>query len=140
MTIPVPNRRIGKKALAALADAFEDEHLKTYGHRLQNHAIRVATLRLTAVVLSPKPARTKVATKATARDGSGRRAYWGPEHGFIETPVRRLDSLGARPVRGPLLVDGYDATIVVPPGGAIEKGEWGNAVIIIGSGGTKHGR
>jgi len=75
-----------------------------------------------------------------ARDGSGRRAYWGPEHGFIETPVRRLDSLGARPVRGPLLVDGYDATIVVPPGSTIKKGEWGNAVIIIGGGGTKHGR
>jgi len=140
LTIPVPNRRIGKKDLAALADAFEDEHLKTYGHRLHNHAIRVATLRLTAVVLSPKPARTKVAKKATARDGSGRRAYWGPEHGFIETPVRRLDSLGARPVRGPLLVDGYDATIVVPPGSTIKKGEWGNAVIIIGGGGTKHGR
>ena len=140
LTIPVPNRRISKKDLAALAGAFEDEHLKTYGHRLQNHAIRVAALRLTAVVASPKLSQTKVTAKAKAADGPMRRAYWGPKNGFIETPVRRLDNLGSKPVRGPLLVDGYDATIVVPPDSTIAKGEWGNAVITIGKGETTHGR
>ncbi|MDP7241831.1 MAG: hydantoinase/oxoprolinase family protein [Rhodospirillales bacterium] len=143
LSIPVPNRRIGKKSLAALARAFEEEHLTTYGHKFQNHAIRVAALRLTAVVLSPKPSQTKVATKprpARAAAGRMRRAYWGQEHGFVETPVRRLDDLGSKPVRGPLLVDGYDATIVVPPGSTIAKGEWGNAVITIGEGEATHGR
>ncbi|MDP6786215.1 MAG: hydantoinase/oxoprolinase family protein [Rhodospirillales bacterium] len=143
LTIPVPNRRIGKKGLAALARAFEDEHLTTYGHKFQDHAIRVAALRLTAVVASPKPSQTKVATKrrpAPLAAGRMRRAYWGPEHGFIETPVRRLDGLGSRPVPGPLLVDGYDATIVVPPGSTIKQGEWGNAVITIGEGEATHGR
>ena len=145
LTIPVPGRKIGRKGLAALALAFEDEHLKTYGHRFENHAIRAAALRLTAVVESPKPSPTKGAakgrpTRARAADGGTRRAYWGQEHGFVETPVRRLDGLGSKPVRGPLLVDGYDATIVVPPGSTIETGKWGNAVITLGGGETTHGR
>ena len=143
LSIPVPGPRIGKKDLAALARAFEDEHLKTYGHSLQNHPIRVAALRLTAVVPTPRPSRTKATAKgrpAGATDGRTRRAYWGQEHGFVETPVRRYDGLGSKPIRGPLLVDGYDATIVVPPGSTIEKGEWGNAVITIGGAETTHGR
>ena len=44
-----------------------------------------------------------------------RRAYFGRERGWLETPViRRADLAAGR--AGPLIVEEYDATGLVPPG------------------------
>ena len=57
-----------------------------------------------------------------------RRAYFGAQHGWLETPVlRRSDLATARP--GPLIVEEYDATCVVPPGARAELDAGGNIVI-----------
>jgi N-methylhydantoinase A len=44
-----------------------------------------------------------------------RRAYFGPEIGWIETPVLRRADL-AHERAGPLIVEEYDATCLVLPG------------------------
>ena len=54
------------------------------------------------------------------RDGS-RLADFGEEHGTIETPVRSRGSIGADPIPGPLLIDEYDTTVVVPPGWTVRR-------------------
>jgi N-methylhydantoinase A len=48
--------------------------------------------------------------------GGERAAYFGAGHGVIPTPVVGRDDLDARPRPGPLLIDEYDATTLVPPG------------------------
>ena len=46
---------------------------------------------------------------------SHRRAYFGPGHGWMESPLlARIDL--RNPAQGPLLIDEFDTTIVVPPG------------------------
>ena len=46
-------------------------------------------------------------------------AYFGAEHGWLETPIlRRADLATGR--AGPLIVEEYDATCVVPPGASAE--------------------
>ena len=45
-----------------------------------------------------------------------RRVYFGPRHGWITTPVVGRSALGAGTVAGPLIVEEYDSTTVVPPG------------------------
>ena len=51
-----------------------------------------------------------------AADERTRRAYFGPEHGLHRRPViSRAALLDSPPRRGPLIVEEYDATCVVPP-------------------------
>jgi N-methylhydantoinase A/oxoprolinase/acetone carboxylase beta subunit len=70
------------------------------------------------------------------RDG-GRQAacpaYFGAEHGWLETPVlTRTDLASGR--SDPLIVEEYDATCVVPPGASAERDAAGNIVIVLGAG------
>jgi N-methylhydantoinase A len=66
----------------------------------------------TGIRLEDRPA-------AAAGVPASRRAYFGRERGWLETPVIRRADLrqGAGGGRsGPLIVEEYDATGVVPPG------------------------
>ena len=51
---------------------------------------------------------------AAARLGE-RPAYFGPELGWLDTPVLRRGAL-AEPQTGPCIIEEYDATCLVPPG------------------------
>ena len=55
-----------------------------------------------------------------------RRAYFGPDVGLVETPVCNRAGLLAGERRGPLLVDEYDSTCVVPPGCLARLDGYGN--------------
>ena len=55
---------------------------------------------------------TSSAEAPAARAG----ADFGPRHGTLEVPVRSRAHRSAEPVAGPLLIDEYDTTVVVPPG------------------------
>jgi hypothetical protein len=43
-----------------------------------------------------------------------RRAYFGPETGYVDNPVIRRPAL-ATPHPGPCIIEEYDATCVIPP-------------------------
>jgi len=60
-----------------------------------------------------------------------RPAYFGAEIGWLETPILRRSDLST-PRVGPLLVEEYDATCVVPPGARAELDHGGNIVIELG--------
>jgi N-methylhydantoinase A len=64
----------------------------------------------------------------TSQTATLRRAYFGPEAGWIDTPVlRRGDLATAR--SGPCIIEEYDATCLVPPGGAASLDRYANIVI-----------
>jgi N-methylhydantoinase A len=66
---------------------------------------------------------------AAARTGPrSRPAYFEPG-GLAETPVIDRPELSAEPRPGPLIVEEYDATTVVPPGCSARLDEWGNIVL-----------
>src|SRR5262249_5669209 len=99
-----------------LAEAFDREHERTYGHRVVN---RTEIVNLRVICRAPRPAQNGTAT-ATSGGGAGgarteRPAYFGPRFGTMATPVLRRGHLGASPTAGPLIVEEYDATVVVPP-------------------------
>lgn len=72
------------------------------------------------------PEHTAVARSETALPP--RRAYFGPDTGWIETKVRRRGDL-AQGVDGPLIVEEYDATCLVLPGWHARLDEAGNIAI-----------
>lgn len=97
-----------------LAHDFVQEYERTYGHSLADEPIEIANLR----VILRAPART-APTSNMALPGvtatSSRQAYFGTEHGYVDTPVVTREALSPDPVEGPLLIDEYDTTVVVPP-------------------------
>ena len=69
-------------------------------------------------------------------EGRIRKAYFGPQVGFVDTPVVEDLRTGAAPVPCPLLIDRYDTTVVVPPGCTVSAAPGGTLVIVVGTGGS----
>jgi N-methylhydantoinase A len=103
--------------LSAMAEAFGVEHARTYGHRAEAEAVECVALRVKGRVVKVK--QNGLASALRRANGAApavRAAYFGPRHGQIETLVLSRGALAGDPRIGPLIVEEYDSTVVVPPG------------------------
>jgi N-methylhydantoinase A len=129
LSVPVSPAWPAEEVPQRLADAFGREHERTYGHKAEGDPIQVVNLRLTARAVAPAD-RPAIRVAAAGGAGGGTRpAYFGPAHGVVPTPVVNRAALDGTPRPGPLLVDEYDATTLVPPGCRAWRDEWDNIVI-----------
>ena len=134
LSVPLGPGASGGDAISRLAEAFGKEHERTYGHKAEGDPIQIVNLRLTARVRRSPETRREARLVAGARARvSERNAYFGAGHGVLRTPVIGRDDLDARPRGGPLLIDEYDATTLVPPGCAAHLDAYGNIVIATGA-------
>jgi N-methylhydantoinase A len=105
-------------ALVKVRRAFGDAHEESYGYRSDDEPVQVIALKVVGTGLMegsripPSLRRDREASGATAT----RRAYFGPHHGWMATPVLSRADLQARPVEGPAIIEEYDTTTVVRPG------------------------
>jgi N-methylhydantoinase A len=139
LTIPVQPGALTPAALAALREAFAVEHENTYGYRSDGETVHVVGLRLVARGLSSAarvPERMSLVAD-TGVAGTSREAYFGPQHGWRTTPVLVRSMLTARPAEGPLIIEEYDATTVVPPGWRAALDARGNIMIDRHMGGAR---
>ena len=117
LTVPVPDGWLDAAALTTLEEAFHAEHERTYGHRAgPEEPVELVTMRVLGRGRRPAAPPPKIdhGTGAAAEQVV-RRAYFGPDHGWREAAViARADLAEAR--EGPVIVEEYDATCVVPPG------------------------
>ena len=135
LTLPIPARKMGIEEIASLEEDFTSEHERTYGHRAPGDPIELVNLRLIAGVIPSRPvAWAGAAVDKKGKEPDHRRAYFGPEHGFLETPILERGDLTEGTREGPLIVEEYDATIVIPPSCVATLDEWGNVRIGIGEG------
>ena len=129
LSVDLNGNLVDARSVKDIATSFEDMHERTFGHRLPKHPIRATALRLTA----------RIATRVNATEANfimenpetlvnTRPAYWGPDYGLIDTPVHSTETIG-RGLLGPVLIDGYDTTIVVPPGASVTRQGQGGVVI-----------
>jgi N-methylhydantoinase A len=132
LTVPVPEGPLDAKVLTDLAEAFGQEHERTYGHRAgPEEPVELVNIQ---VVGRGIPARPRVPEKLSPhrRDEpaglSPRQAYFGPQVGWLETPVLRRGDL-ATPREGPCIVEEYDATCVVPPKARAVLDAYGNLIL-----------
>ena len=58
-----------------------------------------------------------------------RRAYFGPVAGWLGAQLVDRSHLAGTAVRGPLIIEEYDATIVVPPDALASLDASGNIVL-----------
>jgi N-methylhydantoinase A len=123
----------GVAAADALADAasrFEAEHQRVYGHHDGIERIELVNLRVVGRAVRPplvKDIQRLNGTPASA--GSTRPAYFGGEHGVLETRIVGRDQLTVEAQVGPLIVEEYDATTIVPPGWTARRDSLGNILL-----------
>ena len=118
--------------VAAIEAAFHAEHKRTYGHASEGDPVDLINIR---VIASAAPEskegfaeRLKDAQVASPVQGR-RQAYF--EGKAMDTPVLGRAALGKR-MQGPLIVEEFDATCIVPPGASAELDAHGNIVIDAG--------
>ena len=117
LVVPVPDGPIDERMVATLEEAFGAEHERTYGHRAGiEEPVELVAIQVVGQGLREGPSvpERMVSSRPEPVPGPPRRVYFG-ERGWIETPVVRRSDL-ARSAHGPLIVEEYDATCVVPPG------------------------
>ena len=133
LVVPVPDGPIDDAMVAHLEEAFGEEHERTYGHRAgAQEPVELVAIQVVGAGLREGGVPPRVTASAHETPPQGpRRAYFGREHGWIETPVLRRSDLGATRA-GPLIVEEYDATCLVPPGARAELDDGGNIVIELG--------
>lgn len=116
-----------------LADDFVAEHVRTYGHGSAADPIDVVSVRVLARV--ERTAAQRYDPLAVIREQppheSSRTAYFGTEAGAVEVPVCSRVGLLGRDRQGPLLIDEYDSTCVVPPGCTARLDAYGNIEVEI---------
>ena len=122
LPIPVPAGELDKTKILLLQEAFDNEHYKTFGHNFAGTPLEVVNLRVVSKVYIPRPPLASLidtTRKSTRKAGQMRKAYFGEKYGRLDTPTLEIEEVGQSPRRGPLLIDTYDTTIVVPPGSEI---------------------
>ena len=116
INVPLASGSCGPAELAALQEAFADEHERLYGHRSDpDNPVEVVAMRAVGRAEVADLSDRLRPGAAAAGESRDRSAWFGPSWGSIDTPVCRREDL-QHGQRGPLLIDEYDTTIVVPPG------------------------
>jgi N-methylhydantoinase A len=132
LTVPVPDGALGPAEVATIEEAFGREHERTYGHRAgEDEPVELTEIRVTARGVAERPVTPGLPSLEAGADvRRTRAAYFGPDAGWLDTPVLTRADL-ATPREGPCIVEEYDATCVVPPGATASLDAIGSILITL---------
>jgi N-methylhydantoinase A len=131
LVVPVPPGPVDIALARQLEEAFGEEHERVYGHRAgPDEPVELVSMQVLGRGLregADVPERVRP-SRPEPDPGPPRRAWFGPEHGWVETRILRRSDLNS-PVTGPAIVEEYDTTCVIPPGTRAHLDSGGNIVI-----------
>jgi len=133
LTVALPDGGPAEATVAALGERFEAEHERRYGHRFAGaYPLESVNLRVVGTVV-PQGERV---LRQPVHQGPGpravRRVHFGPDFGTMTTSVIDRGGLSAEPLRGPLIIEEYESTTVVPPDCSAKTDDAGNIFIRVG--------
>lgn len=132
LVVPIPGT--GLPVMAEIESAFHIEHHKTYSHMSTAEPVGLVSIRVLASVRTPQPpeepAHGPNAVDAGAQPET-RDVYFGAGRGMHAVPVLSRADLRAAERAGPLLIEEYDSTCLVPPGASARTDRWNNIVITL---------
>ena len=125
LTAPLGPGPVTHALLEALADAFHERHLRTYGHKNPDEPVQMVNIRVTATGRLPGVAFHADAEAPPAAGEPQREVWWFGEP--VRCPVIARGALpaGAEGHPGPIIVEEMDCTTVVPPGWRARRDEHG---------------
>ncbi len=138
LMLPLPDRALARVDLDALAEAFHREHERTYGYAIRDERIEVVAFKVRARGRRGNGHDGGAAVPWNRLGGgrsvkrSERAVHFGAGGGRVSTPVIGRADLDASPVAGPLVVEEYDSTVVVPPRWNARRTDLGFIVLELG--------
>jgi N-methylhydantoinase A len=124
---------LDESELRAAEERFEQEFERTYGHRGQTKSFELVTCRvIVSVARSAEHAETWAADRA-AGARADRLGYFGARLGVLPMPVLDRAAVAGQARDGPLVVQEYDTSVIVPPGCSASLDARGSIVIEVGN-------
>jgi N-methylhydantoinase A len=116
---------------SVLTARFHNEHERTYGHKSPNQTVEIVNIRVVARVSSDQDnALAPQCFKGATTPFGERTAYFGPRLGLRQAKILTdRASLGSNAIEGPVIIEEYDATTVVPPGWYVALDDYGSLLL-----------
>ncbi len=125
LLLPLPAHPLGSADRAPLAEAFHAEHETTYGYAMRDERVEIVSLKVKARAARATAAPDWNRMRGGKGPGGERTAYFGRDRGAQSVRVLGRGDLDERSQPGPLVIEEYDSTTVVPPGWSARLGEQG---------------
>jgi N-methylhydantoinase A len=135
ITIRLPSDLAAPALIPALTELFHGEHERTYGYRRHDETIAVVNLRLKAIAPAGGVSFAQLAEGFMRSSGGAgvnedtRLAYFGPKIGERETRILPRTGLIGKSLEGPVVLEEFDTTVVVPLGWTASLDQYGNIIL-----------
>jgi N-methylhydantoinase A len=131
LVIPVPGGGLDRAQAGALREAFTREYTATYGHAT-DEPLEIVNVRVVATGLRQHRLDLRDVTVGGEPPARRRRPVHFRRGGpAVDTPVLARAAIGTAPTPGPLIVEEYDATTVVPAGALVQRVGSGHLLITL---------
>jgi N-methylhydantoinase A len=132
LSLPIP-APVDTIVVHELDERFAIEHERTYGHRAEGDPVEVVHIRVEGRIAARIRMATAVSNEQPVDVGPRvtRPAYFGPRHGLLLTRLVARNQVGTEAWPGPLIIEEYDATSVIPPGWSVRRDNRNNLLITL---------
>ena len=118
-----------RKEFDKLANRFEKQHLDRYGHAFSGEfPVELVNLRLVGTK-KRKTSAIKQNTEKLEKVENSREVYFGPNIGSANARVITRSYLNEVAEEGPIIIEEYEGTVVVPPDCTVRVDKQGNVII-----------
>jgi N-methylhydantoinase A len=129
--IDIPAEHAGEAAVAHMWKDFHRVHDETFGfHYEGKQDVELVNLRVQAIGKQHRPKLTPDATSRTpAKPFATRKAFWR-RTGWVDCPLyRRTELATGQTITGPVIVEEYGSTVVVPDRWHARADSYGNLIL-----------
>jgi N-methylhydantoinase A len=132
LVVPIPGGRLEGASLGDLRNAFDREYAATYGYS-SDEPLELVNVRVVATGRREHRLDFRNVRIVGAPDAvTQRRAvHWARSAPPVATPVVVRGAIAREPTPGPLIVEEYDSTVVVPPGATVSRDAFGNLILTL---------
>ena len=118
LTVPYPSNEVNRQTINAVIKSFDEEHERSFGYNSPGTGYQLVNVRVIARGLPevPRmPEKLELPVMVTGASEPNRDVYFGATMGWASVPIVNRQALIGATNDGPLIVEEYDSTTVVPP-------------------------
>ena len=134
LTIDFPSNKENFEIPTILTKLFEEEHQLRYGHSFSGgYPVQLVNLRMIGKRKNENQILPKASFDHDQHNELKRNVYFGPSIGLIESKIINRKKLGKKPIKGPIIIEEYEGTAVIPPDCTVKMDSYFNVIIEINS-------